>query len=646
MCGIFGIYDRSGSSPPDQQLLDRATDLLAHRGPDGRGTWSDCGIGLGHRRLAIIDPDGSPQPMISGNKRFILVYNGEMYNYRELRQKLELEGVQFHTQGDTEVVLEALNMWGYTALRHFEGMFAFALWDDLDKKLFLARDRLGIKPLLYATGGKRFAFASEFRSLLSLPWVSREPDPLGVAGYLGHYQPTFNEHTIYRDIRSLDPGQCIICNQGGMRIERWWQLPLIPSVEKRALWPDERLEEAVSEFAVKMNNAVKSHMVADVPVGALLSGGIDSAVVITLMSEQSQERVRAYSIGFEEQGFNEFDYAVPLVKQLSLRHDLVKIDQSDYFPQMKQLISHKGAPLSTPNEVPLYALSRHLSKDVKVVLSGEGADELLGGYGPILRSPHDLISYRFLKEHPDMLSPTVRQAIRGSIRRLYGRIGFRDTVDHFLTIYSWLSSTDRNLVLNPDFVSPEINQQIENFWRLRLDSFTDLDDYDKYIYLLETEHLRGLLTRLDAETMAASVEGRVPFCDKNLVEFAWSLPFDFKLRWISTLHKQAAVGLNSFEISEKLDIPKYILKEAFRDKIPKAIIDRRKKAFPVPLEKWYNDNQNQVIKELTDNSASKPFLNHKNIPRWVNETLASGTGAMKVWMVHNLAIWLQKNDEM
>jgi len=350
MCGICGIYDPEATGPPDTELLDTATDLMTHRGPDGRGTWLDNGIGLGHRRLAVIDPEGSHQPMVSGDGRLVIVYNGELYNFKTLRRELETEGVHFRTRGDTEVVLEALTRWWTAALERFEGMFALAVWDRQARKLLLARDRLGIKPLFYAADEGRLLFASEFAPLLAYPRITTAPDPLGIAGYLAHYQLTFDGHTIYSDIRSLEPGQYLVCDPKSRepQTRRYWSLPLLPSSEKEDNWPGKRLPEAAEELASLTREAVQSHMIADVPIGAFLSGGIDSAVVITLMSELSGERVRAYSIGFEEAGFSEFEYSVPLVEELGLQHRLLKLDRQEYFPLLEELIRHKRAPLSTP----------------------------------------------------------------------------------------------------------------------------------------------------------------------------------------------------------------------------------------------------------------------------------------------------------
>ena len=240
------------------------------------------------------------------------------------------------------------------------------------------------------------------------------------------------------------------------------------------------------------------------------------------------------------------------------------------------------------------------------------------------------------------MPPDIRSAIRQSLRRQYGRSGFKDLLEHFLIVYNWLTESDRQTVLNGEFYTEDIEEQIRQVWKDRLDSIKELSIYDRYLYILETEHLRGLLMRLDADTMAASVEGRVPFCDSRLVEFVWGLPFDYKLRWKSDDHRRMSLTQNSLEIAEKLDISKFILKEAFKNRIPEEIINRKKKAFPVPLENWLNEEHREfVMKRLCGNEQLAQYLNMENIEEWVGQTLSTGNGAMKVWMLLSLVMWME-----
>jgi asparagine synthase (glutamine-hydrolysing) len=646
MCGIFGIFAKNSNAIPDRSLVDRCTDLMTHRGPDDRGIWLNKGIALGQRRLAIIDLEHGAQPMWSGDGRFLLIYNGEVYNFKEIRRDLENHNIQFRTDCDTEVVVEAVAFWGIEALKLFNGMFAFAVWDTKTRRLLLARDRLGIKPLFYTENDRYFAFASEFPPLLKLPWIDSSLDPLGIAAYLGHYQLTFRERTVYKAIKSIEPATWLSIDDNGIRQGKYWELPRIPSNEKNDIWSDSRIEEAADSLKQVMQEAVQSHLIADVPIGAFLSGGIDSAVVTTLMAQQSAGRVKAYSIGFDRPGYCEFDYSLPLIHNLDLDHELILFDEKSYLPTMLELINHKRAPLSTPNEIPLYILSQRLSSDIKVVLSGEGSDELMGGYPPLLRSPHDFLTAQLLRLKPGSIPSDKRSALRSALREQYGKTGFKNLTDHFLTVYSWLSPSERSRILNPEIFNHQIQIEIEQYWHERLESLEQLSVYDRYLYLLLTEHLRGLLVRLDNQTMAASVEGRVPFCDNRLVEFVWSLPFEYKLRWKDETSQSRASCLTSLQIAEEYDVAKYLLKTAFRGVIPDPVIQRRKKAFPVPLESIINSDVCAGFSEYIEHVPEiSQYFQQDQLKAWIGETAKQKNGELKIWMVMNLAFWLDTSEQ-
>lgn len=632
MCGIFGLIDFRNGAELHRQQIDSATDQMSHRGPDGRGVWIDGAAGFGHRRLAIIDPAGSPQPMVSKEGRFALTYNGELYNYRQLRQELVNEGITFQTLGDTEVVLAALIQWGSNALAKFNGMFALGFWDNYSESVIIARDRLGVKPLLYSLKEGILAFASEYPPLLGLGWISKTPDWTGVSAYLSHSQTTFAGGTIYRDVKSLEGGEFAVFNRSGLSLARYWSLPKTSSEEKRLLWQPDRFNEAKEEVIRLTNQAVNSHSIADVVVGSFLSGGIDSAVITTLMCGQSSERVRAYSIGFPEEGFNEFEFSSAVTERLSLDHKIITFLEDDYFPVTNFLIRHKGAPLSTPNETPIFQLSKIAARDIKVVLTGEGSDELFGGYTAILRSPADYLLAEKLRQRPDEFSANERDLIRQTIRKIYGKSGFKGAVDHWTTTYAWLSRTDIQTIFGSDVDLSTAFRDIDEFWETKFVSLPTLDPFDRLLYILESEHLRGLLSRLDACTMAGSLEGRVPFTDNDLVEFVWSLPYDFKVRL--NREWQMSDGSNL----EDMNTGKWILKEAFKPHLGEQIALRRKRAFPVPLEGWLNGKHREwIIGELGQQS---PFFSDK-IVEWVKATLQSGNGAMKVWMVWNLGQWFK-----
>lgn len=636
MCGIFGLFDLSSPQPPEEDLLEKCTDLMAHRGPDGRGIWREAGIGLGHRRLAVIDLDSGAQPMESADRRLVIVYNGEIYNYRELRAELESQGVRFCTQSDTEVALAAWARWETQAFSKFRGMFALAVWDRVGRRLTLARDRLGVKPLLVAYNGATFAFASEFAPLLELPWVDRNPDPVGLAGYLAHYQIGLGERTMFQGIRHLPAGTWMTVDARGVKTGRYWRLPPVPSAEKRAAWGIGRLDAAAEELAEHLRDAIRSHLVADVPLGAFFSGGVDSAVVVSLMAELTGNRVRAYSVGFDDEEYNEFRYALPMARQLGLDCKLVRFDGQDYLSKMTELITHKRVPLSTPNEVPLRTLAARIGRDLKVALSGEGSDELLGGYTNLLASAADFENARRLRESPQDFAPDQRRALRDRLRRKYGRAGFQDLADHFIAAYSWLSRDDLREILSPQLASPEVYAELDQYWRDRLALLEGLDPADQYLYILETEHLRGLLNRLDADTMAASVESRVPFCDHILVEYAWRLPLEYKFSW----GESASDGTTEFAGQSKI-----VLRRAMAGRIPQSIIERPKKSFPVPLRDILTEAQlESFIARIGSAKHLESWFRLDRLPDWLRGAYRDDPSGIKVWMVINAVTWLEALD--
>lgn len=604
--------------------------MLEHRGPDDRGFWFDSHVGLGHRRLSIIDIAGGRQPMSDSSGRFHLIFNGEIYNFKELRQILEAKGHVFRTKSDTEALLHCYIEYGERCPEKLNGMFAFAVWDSVERRLFLARDRSGIKPLYYAQVGEYFIFASEIKSLLIYPGLETSPNLKVVAFYLSHYQSVMGEETLYRGIFSLEAGCSLTISRGKSQRRRYWILPVIPEEEKE----DKGEDYYIAGVRSILNHAVERRMISDVPVGAYLSGGIDSAILVALMSEMKGEPLKTYSIGFPEEGFNEFFYSDQVASAWGTDHTQITIEEEDYFGSMTELIRFKDAPLSVPNEVPLYLMSKVLKDSITVVISGEGADELFGGYGGILRSPID-----YLRSVNESDFPRAQQKLLSkALMRMYNRDKFDSELDHFLSVYSWMKLDEFEIIFRKDILDENRNfAACENFWRRQFARLKRLDLYNKYLYLMESVHLQGLLSRLDTTTMAASVEGRVPFTDPELLEFVSGIPWKYKLRWNSPMYESMCVRLNSLEIAETLDTTKYILKRSFVDKIPPDILFRKKFSFPVPLNRWFADG---LLKEfLTATMEMTPdFLDKEGIIRWASE-MHDSDKSLKVWMLLNLMIW-------
>ena len=435
MCGIAGIFNYEGGSIP-VKVLENMTDSLAHRGPDDRGIYSDECIGFGHRRLSIIDLEGGRQPMADDTGRFHITFNGEIYNYRELRTKLEDKGYIFRTRSDTEVLLYACIEWGYRAPEKLNGMFAFGFWDRKERRLFLARDRLGIKPLYYKNMKNNFLFASEIKAILQYPGIKVEPNLETIAFYLSHYQTVMGDETLFKDIHNLEPGCSITVEPGRITRRRYWMLPVVPEESKE----DKGEEYYIDGVKHYVSESLQKRLISDVPLGAYLSGGIDSSILVGLMSEGSGIPVKTYAIGFDEDGFNEFKFSDMVATAWGTDHTQIAIGEDDYFEAMDEVIKYKDAPLSVPNEVPLYLMSGVLKENISVVLSGEGSDEIFGGYGGILRSPID-----FIRSQPDSdVHQNQRKLLNKALMRLYGKTEFKDEMDHFLSVYSWMKPDELN----------------------------------------------------------------------------------------------------------------------------------------------------------------------------------------------------------
>jgi len=388
MCGILGVIGNV-----DELRFKKALDLLAHRGPDNWGYRRIDSVHLGHRRLSIIDlREISKQPMTAGNGDIVGIFNGEIYNYRELRSDLEIAGYRFRTSSDTEVLLNAYHFYGAAALSRFIGMFAFAVYDKRTKDLFIARDRLGVKPLYYTKTDKGFCFASEVKSILALDDRRREINLVSVSSYLSFRYPVQNE-SFFSGIDCLPPACFMrVDADGNYKITRYWSL-----ADKLSEQSIDRGEEYYREQVKHLlQSAVRYRMISDVPVGAFLSGGVDSSAIVSEMAHMTDERVKTFTIGFDDPGSDERDFARLVADRYGTSHHEILIKASDYSETLSELIRYKDAPLGAPNEVPLYLMSRELKKYVTVVLSGEGADEIFGGYGRIFRSADDYEKRRML----------------------------------------------------------------------------------------------------------------------------------------------------------------------------------------------------------------------------------------------------------
>ena len=632
MCGIAGVVALDGNRAPEG-VVERMTAVLHHRGPDDFGHRQEGACVLGHRRLKIIDLSAKArQPLSNEDDTVWLTYNGEVYNFVQLRAELEEKGHSFRSQTDSEVIVHLYEERGSALVERLDGMFSFGVWDSRRRTLVLARDRLGIKPLYYARAGNLLLFASEIKALLATRLVKTRPNIDAVVSYLGYRHPV-GAMTMFEGISALPAGHVLIAKNGDFTVEPYWDLDLAKTGEDRS---ETHYVEGVQELLAQ---AVQKRLMSDVPLGAYLSGGLDSSVVVALMAGELGDRLKTYSVGFQEAGSNEFEYARLVADRFGADHHEVVVDQSEYLDLLPELIYQRDAPLAVPNEVPLYLMSRELKQDITVVLSGEGADEIFAGYGDYVRIPFDLTKTRFMSRVPQPL----RGILMGGMEQKYGgRLDFEDEQDHFLAGYKWFGRQERLSLL-----TEEARSQVTDGGGAAFDEAFDrtagLPYYDRVLYTLEKIHLQNLLARVDSMTMASAVEARVPFVDHKLVEFAASIPLHYKLRWRSPFHRLRAMLSYSDTLRERDDTAKYVLRKAFGHLLPREVVERRKVGFKVPMETLLRDDLMKLARNLllSSEARSRGILDVPALEVWLQRgDWANGFGE-KVWMMVNLELWFR-----
>ncbi len=628
MCGIAGFtHQQSKNSRP---LLTRMVGTLRHRGPDDEAFYVSDKIAFGMRRLSIIDLTPGIYPIKNERGNLILIFNGEIYNFGEIKRELEKFGHRFKTKCDGEVLVHAYEQWGENFLSRLNGMFALALWNKKEKRLFLARDRLGIKPLYYALLGGDLVFASEIKAILKHPEFKKKPN-LKVLGSYFSFRYIVGEETFFEKIYSLPPGYFLVWQEGKVKKKRYWDLPII--ADKKG----EDLEFYLEKTKLLLKKSVKRRLISDVPLGAFLSGGLDSSIIVAIMSNYSNRPVKTFSIGFAEKGFNELTYSRRIAKRFKTDHQEIILKGVDYIDLMSKLIKFKDAPLAVPNEVPLYLMSKELKKIFTVVLSGEGADELFGGYGRIFRSPFD---YQRLK----LIPTSARERFLPNLYRKYKGFDPENELEFFLYLYRYTPLKEQR-----EIFSSQVNEIVKNdqygiaVFQSFFQKTKDLSFYERVLYVFQKLHLLGLLHKIDTTTMAASVEGRVPFVDHELVEFVNGIPFGDKIPWKSLTDKLVSLFLNCNQISEKHDVPKFLLKKNFEGILPKRIVWRKKVGFPVPLDDWFKGSFKDYARKilLGSKSKSRGLFNLKNVEKMIRTDSGEKFG-LKLWQMVNLELWFRE----
>ena len=626
MCGICGIALSSRSGAVVQRaMLERMRDVMTHRGPDGSGVFIEGPIGLGHRRLSIVDPNAGQQPMASDDGAVQIVYNGEVYNHPEIMQRLKAQGLPYHTHCDTESVLHVYEREGFRAPASLRGMFAFAIWDRRRRTLFIARDRFGVKPLYYAvTPDGSLYFGSEIKSILASGVVSATLDESALPEYLSSHS-TFGRRTMFSGIQRLEAGHTLVWQDGDIRIEPYWDLHFADKI-------DESRSEAslVTEYGERFREAVRMRLMADVPLGTFLSGGIDSAAITAVMAGLIDEPVRTFSVAFAERDANELAYARLVAERFRTEHREVVVAPEEFFDALPRMIWHEDEPIAHPSSIPLYFVSKLAAEHVKVVLTGEGSDEVLGGYN---RYRTTLYNMRLGAGYTRAMPSAGRAAIRRAIESLpQGSRARQKLARTFLALPADLES------LYLDNFAVFSRQRLRELWspdaRRRLGGLSPYASAERYmaandtttlldelLYVDTKTYLHELLMKQDQMSMAASIESRVPFLDHELVEFAARLPDRMKVRGLTTKH---------------------VLRQSMSGVLPDEILSRKKMGFPVPVGAWLRGPYRFVLDELVlgSRTVARGLFDQAALQRLVASHVGGEANhSERLWSLINLELW-------
>jgi asparagine synthase (glutamine-hydrolysing) len=635
MCGITGVMQFEDGVRVEPDTLRQMCAAMVHRGPDDAGIYTAGSVGIAMRRLSIVDLATGHQPLSNEDGSVWIVFNGEIYNHTSLAEKLQSRGHQYRTHSDTETIIHLYEEYGPDCVQHLRGMFAFAIWDARRQRLFIARDRLGIKPLYYQLTSQRIIFGSEIKVILAFPGSSARFDRAVLPEYLA-FGYLSEEQTFYSGIRKLMPGHWMeVGASGQVRIERYWDLPVTQDQYSR---PESYYIETYREM---LEQAVNGHLMSDVPLGVFLSGGVDSSAVAALMTKIRRAPVETFSVGYAEDAYSELPYARAVAKHLHSLHHEVLVSQQDFFDSLPHLIWHEDEPIVWPSSVPLYFVAQLAHERVKVVLTGEGADETLAGYS---RYAFTLKNVAWDRIYRHIIPGAIRSGIRGSIadsawinatirRKLshtfLARNGSSWASFYFDNFFSAFSESDQagllsNQVLQECAAGTAYRHVLE-YWE-----HSSGEMLQRLLYTDIKTYLVELLMKQDNMSMAASVESRVPFLDHPLVEFATNIPQNLQLGGFTG---------------------KRILKKAVEDLLPHSILYRPKLGFPTPWSRWLAGPQLDVIRELLlePRSMDRELFQHSAVARLFEEHRSGYCDHYdRIWRLLNLELWhrvcLEKED--
>lgn len=614
MCGIAGIVSLAGKPIFEQQLRDMCAAIL-HRGPDDEGIYLNTNVGLGMRRLSIIDLASGQQPVRNEDGSVWVVLNGEIYNFVELREKLRARGHHFSTRSDTEVIVHLYEEYGNDCVQHLRGMFGFALWDQRRQTFLLARDRLGIKPVYYAESDGRLIFASELKSILQLPEIERTLNWRSAA-HLFTFLSTPPTESIIAGINKLEPGCLLtVSPRRAPAIARYWDLRFEPDYGK----PEDYFVDGVRE---RLEESVRLHMVSDVPLGSFLSGGIDSSAVAATAARFTPEPLKTFSIGFSEPDYNELDHARLVAKRVGADHHELTLGP-DALDQLERIAWHLDEPFGDSSAIPTYMVSKLAAQSVKVVLSGDGGDELFAGYGKYLVEDRE--------RKRTALPPIARGALATVTRTMPHGMKGRNFLRHLS-----LSGAERYLDASTLFRRDELRKLFQPEFSDLITAHDPWRSKARYLepgegnWLSNLQHLDmenylplDILTKVDRMSMAHSIETRVPLLDHKLVEFAATIPAEMNLRGGTT---------------------KYVLKRAMRGILPDSIIDRPKRGFAVPLNYWFRGKLGPYVRELLlgDETRRRGFFDTRYVASLVKRHENGRDLDLKLWTLISFELWARQ----
>jgi asparagine synthase (glutamine-hydrolysing) len=617
MCSIIGVLDPLKKEKFKKKYIFKLNNLLKHRGPDNVGYYNDDIVSLGFNRLSIIDLKQGNQPIVKDN--IVSIFNGEIYNFKEIKKELERLGVKFFSNSDSEVVANAFYYWGIDCIKKFNGMFAIGIYNLKEKIFFLIRDRLGIKPIYYSSFDNKLLFASEIKGIINYPNFKKKINYNALSSYLSFRYPTNDKDIFFKNIQRLPNGNYLEFDlkKNNFKVKKYWEIPEIKTNHKL------KENDYIEKLDLLLNKSIERQLVSDVPLGVFLSGGLDSSLLSAITAKKLGRNLKTYSVNFENKKYDEGSKSTMISKFIGSDHENLIVTKENFLENLNTVVRIKDTPVSIPHEYPIYLLSKEMKKNISVVLSGEGADEFFGGYSRVQKSPFDYKKniFNFFRNNSNSFK------------------------QFFLSKYKWFSLDEKNELLTQE-IKKNINEKsVLDPWNKILKNETR-DLFNTVLMLFQNNHLKCLLDRLDIMTMSSSIEARVPFLDHELVEFINSVPFNLKIKWKSNFHKFKSFFSNSFQYSEKNDINKYILRKVSKKYLPHSTTEEKKLGFPLPMNEWMKDNR---IKEilLDKSTIDRGVFNKISIEKFLNQNQSDfdeyDFSGKKIWMMVNFELWAREH---